>query len=60
MIPLLILVIVYTYNTILVAWVSNNIKPDHKRSAALPFFISIASISGVVSSQVYPNNTAPR
>ncbi|KAH6989370.1 major facilitator superfamily domain-containing protein [Ilyonectria sp. MPI-CAGE-AT-0026] len=51
---------VYTYNTLLVAWVSNNIKPDHKRSAALPFFVSIANISGVVSGQVYPSSTAPR
>ncbi|KAJ4137878.1 hypothetical protein NW754_001523 [Fusarium falciforme] len=51
---------VYTYNAILVAWVSNNIKPDHKRSAALPFFLSIANVSGVVASQVYPNFTAPR
>lgn len=51
---------VYTYNTLLVAWVSNNIKPDHKRSAALPFFVSIANISGVVSGQVYPTSTAPR
>ncbi|KAF4979330.1 hypothetical protein FDECE_18080 [Fusarium decemcellulare] len=51
---------VYTYNAILVAWVSNNIKPDHKRSAALPFLLSIANISGVVASQVYPNFTAPR
>ncbi|KAH7171500.1 major facilitator superfamily domain-containing protein [Dactylonectria macrodidyma] len=50
----------YTYNTLLVTWVSNNIKPDRKRSAALPFFVSIANISGVVSGQVYPTKTAPR
>ncbi|KAF7547213.1 hypothetical protein G7Z17_g7905 [Cylindrodendrum hubeiense] len=43
-----------------VAWVSNNIKPDHKRSAALPFFVSIANISGVVSGQVYPSSSSPR
>lgn len=52
--------IVYTYNAILVAWVSNNVKPDHKRSAALPLFISIANVSGVAASQVYPAFTAPR
>ncbi|KAL2206340.1 MFS general substrate transporter [Sarocladium strictum] len=51
---------VYTYNAILVAWVSNNVKPDHKRSAALPLFISIANVSGVAASQVYPAFTAPR
>lgn len=53
-------VIVYTYNTLLITWVSNNIKPDLKRSAALPFFISIGNISGVAASQVYPATTAPR
>ncbi|EHA50112.1 hypothetical protein MCOR27_011252 [Pyricularia oryzae] len=51
---------VYTYNTLLVAWVSNNIKPDHKRSAALPIFVSIANISGVPASLVYPPETGPR
>lgn len=51
---------VYTYNTLVLAWVSNNIKPDYKRSAALPIVLSIANISGVAASQVYPNYTAPR
>ena len=54
------LISVYTYNTLLVAWVSNNIKPEHKRSAALPFLISIANVSGVAASQVYPDYSAPR
>jgi hypothetical protein len=42
------------------AWVSNNIRPDSKRSAALPWFICIANVSGVAAAQVYPNFTAPR
>lgn len=50
----------YTFNTLLLAWVANNIAPDTKRSAALPLFISIANVSGIVASQVYPNSTAPR
>lgn len=44
----------------MVAWVANNIKPDHKRSVALPLMISIANISGIAASQVYPSTTAPR
>jgi hypothetical protein len=40
--------------------VANNVAPDTKRSAALPLFISIANVSGIAASQVYPNNTAPR
>jgi len=52
--------LVYTYNTLVLAWVSNNIKPDHKRSAALPIVLSIANLSGIAASQVYPNDTAPR
>ncbi|KAH7312511.1 major facilitator superfamily domain-containing protein [Stachybotrys elegans] len=51
---------VYSFNAILVAWVANNVKPDHKRSAALPLFISIANTSGIAASQVYPTFTAPR
>jgi len=51
---------VYTYNTLVLAWVSNNIKPDYKRSAALPIVMSIANLSGIAASQVYPNYTAPR
>lgn len=51
---------VYTFNTLLLAWVANNVAPDTKRSAALPLFISIANLSGIAASQVYPNNTAPR
>ncbi|KAL2207599.1 MFS general substrate transporter [Sarocladium strictum] len=51
---------VYTFNTLLLAWVANNVAPDTKRSAALPLFISIANVSGIAASQVYPNDTAPR
>lgn len=51
---------VYAFNTLVVTWASNNIKPDYKRSAALPFLISLANVSGVVSGQVYPTRTGPR
>lgn len=42
------------------AWASNNIYPNNKRSVALPLILSIANLSGIAASQVYPNNTAPR
>ncbi|PGH09889.1 hypothetical protein AJ80_07599 [Polytolypa hystricis UAMH7299] len=51
---------IYPYNTILLAWVSGNIKPDHKRAVGLPLFISIANASGLVSSQIYPASDGPR
>ncbi|SPO04525.1 related to allantoate transport protein [Cephalotrichum gorgonifer] len=51
---------VYTFNPLLLTWVANNIAPDTKRSAALPLLVSIANVSGIAASQVYPNSTAPR
>ena len=51
---------IYTLNTILMTWVSGNVRPDSKRSAALPWFICIGNISGVVGSQIYPTFTGPR
>lgn len=51
---------VYAYNTLILTWVSNNIRPDSKRSAALPWFICIGNVSGVAASQVYPTWSGPR
>jgi hypothetical protein len=51
---------IYQYNCLLLTWVSNNITPDSKRSAAIPWFTCIGNISGVAASQVYPTFTAPR
>ncbi|PGH09208.1 hypothetical protein AJ79_05737 [Helicocarpus griseus UAMH5409] len=51
---------IYPYNAILLTWVSNNIKPDHKRSVSVPLFTSLANISGLISSQIYPSSDGPR
>ncbi|KAK4501957.1 hypothetical protein PRZ48_007767 [Zasmidium cellare] len=51
---------IYPYNAVLTTWVSNNIAPDYKRSAALPLFVCLANISGIVASQIYPASDAPR
>ncbi|KAF2172747.1 hypothetical protein M409DRAFT_62457 [Zasmidium cellare ATCC 36951] len=51
---------IYPYNEVLTTWVSNNITPDYKRSAALPLFVCLANISGIVASQIYPASDAPR
>ena len=51
---------IYPYNTLLLTWVSNNLTPDYKRSVGLPLFVSIANISGLISSQIYPATDGPR
>lgn len=48
------------YNCLWATWISTNIAPDYKRSIALPLFISIANLSGIVASQIYPASGAPR
>ncbi|RSL53522.1 hypothetical protein CEP51_014878 [Fusarium floridanum] len=51
---------VYSFNTVLVTWVSNNIQPDYKRSVAISMLISIGNASGLAASQIYPISDAPR
>ena len=51
---------IYPYNTIVLTWVSNNLKPDHKRAVGLPLFLSLANIGGIPASQIYPSSDAPR
>lgn len=41
-------------------WVSNTLAPDDKRSVGIPLFASLANISGVVASQIYPATDGPR
>lgn len=52
--------VLYSYNTLLVTWIANNIKPDHKRSVGLALLFSFANISGAVAGQIYPPRTSPR
>ena len=51
---------IYPYNALIFTWVLNNVSPDWKRSVAAPLFASLANISGVVSSQIYPSSDSPR
>jgi MFS family permease len=51
---------IYPYNAILFTWVSNTLAPDDKRAVGIPLFASLANISGVVASQIYPSSDGPR
>ncbi|KAH6877073.1 major facilitator superfamily domain-containing protein [Thelonectria olida] len=51
---------VYPYNTLVVTWVTNNLQNEHVRSIGIPLLISIANISGIPSSQIYPKADSPR
>jgi hypothetical protein len=51
---------VYPFNTLIVTWVSNNIQNEHVRSVGIPLLTSIANMSGLASSQIYPSKDKPR
>ncbi|KAG9683638.1 high-affinity nicotinic acid transporter, partial [Aureobasidium melanogenum] len=51
---------IYSYNCLILTWISTNLAPDYKRSMAMPFFVSLANVSGVVSSNIYPHTDGPR
>ena len=51
---------IYSYNCLILTWISTNLAPDYKRSMAMPFFVSLANISGIVSSNIYPSVDGPR
>lgn len=51
---------IYPYNAVVLTWVSNNLKPDHKRAVGIPLFLSLANIGGLLSSQIYPASDGPR
>jgi hypothetical protein len=51
---------IYSYNCLILTWISTNIAPDYKRSMAMPFFVSLANVSGVVASNIYPSVDGPR
>jgi hypothetical protein len=51
---------IYSFNCILLTWVSNNLAPDYKRSVGVPLFICLGNISGIVSSNIYPASDSPR
>ncbi|EOD50897.1 putative high-affinity nicotinic acid transporter protein [Neofusicoccum parvum UCRNP2] len=51
---------IYSFNTTVMSWVSNNLSPDYKRSVGIPLFASLANISGLIASQIYPSSDGPR
>ncbi|KAH3918783.1 hypothetical protein HBI56_023820 [Parastagonospora nodorum] len=50
----------YPISTLAVTWIATNLSPDSKRAFGMPFAYSIANISNVVSSQLYPSQQGPR
>ncbi|TGO63833.1 hypothetical protein BOTNAR_0095g00310 [Botryotinia narcissicola] len=50
----------YPISTLAVTWISTNLSPDDKRSIGMPIAYSIANISSLVSSQLYPTQQGPR
>ena len=43
-----------------ISWVSNNTEGVYKRGVTLGFVIGWGNLNGVVSSNIYPDRTAPR
>ena len=50
----------YPISTLAVTWITNNLSPDSKRAIGMPFAYSIANLSNLVSSQLYPTAQGPR
>lgn len=50
----------YPISTLAVTWIATNLSPDSKRAIGMPFAYSIANISNLVSSQLYPTQQGPR
>lgn len=51
---------IFPLSAVIMSWIANNIKPDYKRSTAVPLSASIACCAGLVSSQIYPSVDGPR
>ncbi|KAF9506091.1 hypothetical protein BS47DRAFT_463665 [Hydnum rufescens UP504] len=43
-----------------ITFVGNNFGPMYTRAAVMGFFFSVGNSAGIISSNVYPSNTAPR
>ena len=50
----------YPISTLAVTWATNTFSPDSKRAIAMPLVFTMADISSMVSSQLYPSTQAPR
>ncbi|KGO38456.1 Major facilitator superfamily domain, general substrate transporter [Penicillium expansum] len=50
----------YPISTLAVTWATNTFAPDSKRAIAMPMVYTMADISSMVSSQLYPSTQKPR
>lgn len=50
----------YPISTLAVTWIATNLSPDSKRAIGMPFAYSIANVSNLISSQLYPSQQGPR
>lgn len=51
---------IYSYNALILTWVTTNLAPDYKRSAGISIFTSLSGISSLIAPQLYPSTGAPR
>lgn len=50
----------YPISTLAITWATNTFAPDSKRAIAMPTVFTMADISSMVSSQLYPSTQKPR
>lgn len=50
----------YPISTLAVTWATNTFAPDSKRAIGMPLVYTIADVSSLVSSQLYPSQQGPR
>ena len=50
----------YPISTLAVTWAVNTFAPDSKRALGMPLVFTMADVSSMVSSQLYPNQQGPR
>jgi MFS family permease len=50
----------YPISTLAVTWATNTFSPDAKRALGLPLVFTIADLSSMISSQLYPAEQGPR
>lgn len=47
-------------SVVFLTWTSINVSPEHKRSIAIPFVLTITNCSGLIGSQIYIPRDSPR
>ncbi|OKL59695.1 hypothetical protein UA08_05287 [Talaromyces atroroseus] len=51
---------IYSYQALILTWVTTNLAPDYKRSAGVSIFTSLSGISALIAPQLYPPKDSPR